>query len=145
MHPHGRFCPHCWAWVAGQDQHKWIHEAQQDQHKWIHEAQQAKKQTPTFPNLWREEASRQVLQKGDAIGKWKDAAKGAGPAILDAIKDDVSTYSPFPKSSLSERMEVQDVWDRARANTKSAGKLDGDAKETKNTVENAEAQAESQA
>jgi hypothetical protein len=81
-------CPHCWAWVAGQDQHKWIHEAQQDQHKWIHEAQQAKKQTPTFPNLWREEASRQVLQKGDAIGKWKDAAKGAGPAILDAIKDD---------------------------------------------------------
>jgi len=84
-------------------------------------------------------------KNGDAMDKWKDAAKGAGPAILDAIKDDVSTYSPFPKSSLSERMEVQDVWDRARANTKSAGKLDGDAKETKNTVENAEAQAESQA
>ena len=84
-------------------------------------------------------------KNGDAMDKWKDAAKGAGPAILDAIKDDVSTYSPFPKTSLSERMEVQDVWDRARANTKPAGKLDGDAGETKDTVENAEAQAESQA
>lgn len=82
---------------------------------------------------------------GDAMDKWKDAAKGAGPAILDSIKDDVSTFSPFPKSSLSERMEVEDVWNRARANTKSAGKLDGDAKETKDTVENAEAQAEGQA
>lgn len=84
-------------------------------------------------------------KNGDAMDKWKDAAKGSGPAILDAIKDDVSTYSPFPKTSLSERMEVQDVWDRARANTKPAGKLDGDAAETKDTVENAEAQAESQA
>ena len=84
-------------------------------------------------------------KNGDAMDKWKDAAKGAGPAILDAIKDDVSTYSPFPKTSLSERMEVEDVWNRARANTKPAGKLDGDAAETKDTVENAEAQAESQA
>jgi len=82
---------------------------------------------------------------GDAMDKWKDAAKGAGPAILNAIKDDVSTFSPFPKTSLSERMEVEDVWNRARANTKSAGKLDGDAAQTKDTVENAEAQAEGQA
>ena len=75
----------------------------------------------------------------------QDAAKDAGPAILDSIKDDVSTYSPFPKSSLSERMEVEDVWNRARANTKPAGKLDGDAASAKNTIENAESQAESQA
>ena len=57
----------------------------------------------------------------------------------------MSTYSPFPKSSLSERMEVEDVWNRARANTKPAGKLDGDAASAKNTIENAESQAESQA
>ena len=83
--------------------------------------------------------------KGDAMDKWKDAAKGSGPAILDAIKDDVSVYSPFPKSSLSERMEVEDVWNRARAAAKSAGTLDGNAAETKKTIQNAEAQAEGQA
>ena len=84
-------------------------------------------------------------KKGEAMNKWKDAAKGSGPAILDAIKDDVSVYSPFPKSSLSERMEVEDVWNRARAAAKSAGTLDGDAAETKKTIQNAEAQAEGQA
>jgi hypothetical protein len=84
----------------------------------------------------------------DAMDSWKAAVKNSGPAIIQDVTDDATSFNPFPKSSLSEKMEIQDVWDKAQALAKPAGpegSLDGDAKTAKKTIENAESQADASA
>ena len=81
----------------------------------------------------------------DALEEWKKAAKNSGPAILDSITDDATSFNPFPHQSLSEKLEIQDVWNNARKLAKPAGKLSDDPEETKKSIMNAEAQAESAA
>jgi hypothetical protein len=79
---------------------------------------------------------------------WKAAVKNSGPAIIQDVTDDATSYNPFPKSSLSEKMEIQDVWDKAQALARpagAAGSLEGDAKTAKKTIENAESQADASA
>ena len=84
----------------------------------------------------------------DAMDSWKSAVKNSGPAIIQDVTDDATSFNPFPKSSLSEKMEIQDVWDKAQALATPAGpegSLDGDAKTAKRTIENAESQADASA
>lgn len=75
------------------------------------------------------------------MNEWKAAAKSSGPKVLSDITDDVTSYNPFPNQRLSEKMEIEDVWNKARALAKPAGKLDGTADENKATIDNAVAQA----
>ena len=82
------------------------------------------------------------------MDSWKSAVKNSGPAIIQDVTDDATSFNPFPKSSLSEKMEIQDVWDKAQALARPAGpagSLDGDAKTAKKTIENAESQADASA
>lgn len=76
-----------------------------------------------------------------SIEQWKQAAKGSGAKALDEITDDVTSGNPFPNQALSEKMEIQDVWNKAQALARPAGRLDGTAKENKATIANAVAQA----
>jgi hypothetical protein len=58
---------------------------------------------------------RDEQSKGsDAMSSWKDAVKGAGPQIMEDMADDVTSYNPFPKQGLSEKMEIEDVWKKAQ-------------------------------
>jgi len=91
-----------------------------------------------------EDVYDQAKESG-ALPNWKAAVAGSGKSILNEVTDDVTSFNPFPHKSLSEQMEVKAVWDKARAAAKPAGSLDQDAKTTKSSIENAEAQADSAA